>query len=58
MASIHSHRGKKMVYALKASRLAMKMIEKSINTFNELQENAAKLNEKDEKVAYRTIAVP
>ena len=36
----------------------MKMIEKSINTFNELQENAAKLNEKDEKVTYRTIAAP
>lgn len=47
-----------MVLALKASRFAVKMIEKSINTFNQLQENAAKLNEKDEKVTYKTIVMP
>jgi hypothetical protein len=58
LASIHSQRSKRMMFALKASKNAMKMVEKSINTFNELQDNAAKLNEKEEKVSYKTIAVP
>mgnify|MGYP000695849717 CR=1 FL=1 len=34
------------------------MIKKSITTFNELQENAAKLNEKDEKVKLKIERVP
>lgn len=58
LASIHSQRGKRMMLALKASRFAVRMIGKSITTFNELQENAAKLNEKDEKVSYKTIEMP
>ena len=34
------------------------MLLKSIRTFNELQENAAKLSEGEEKGAFRTVECP
>lgn len=58
LASIHTNKGKRVTFAMKASKHAIRMLEKSISTFNELQENAAKLNEKEEKVVYKTISIP
>jgi len=34
------------------------MLQKSIETFNELQENAAKVNEKDDQLSKRIVHFP
>lgn len=44
MACIHTQRAKRMVFALKAKKYALRTLEKSVQTFNELQDNANKLN--------------
>jgi uncharacterized NAD-dependent epimerase/dehydratase family protein len=48
LASISSETSKIVGYALNAGQQVVNMLKKSIATFNELQENAAKLNEKEE----------
>jgi hypothetical protein len=50
LASISKDGSSKISYALNACRQVENIFKKSITTFNEIQENAAKLNEKDEKI--------
>ena len=58
LASISKEGSAKISYALNACRHIESLLKKSINTFNELQENAAKLNEKDEKIKLKIEKVP
>lgn len=47
-----------MTYALSACQQVANMLKKSIATFNELQVNAAKLNEKEESSKLSIEKVP
>ena len=58
LAAITKEGSPKISYALNACKHVENMLKKSIITFNELQENAAKLNEKDEKVKFKIEKVP
>ena len=58
LTCIHHKSTDKVTFALNACRQAENMLLKSIKTFNELQENSAKLNENDEKAVFKTVAAP
>jgi hypothetical protein len=59
LCSICPNMKEKIKYALNAKKQVVNMMLKSIRSFNEVQENAAKFNEKDQKSGgFKTIELP